>query len=208
MMDITGSTFEDPINLSDYYGIPLIEPDKTYRIAEVEPPVELEEDCSSHDGLYDTTQNTFKSPRRYLPPSHCLILFLHGKGYSLDAMIGVLSDIDSKWLFQNQNRCCKTLRVPELTDFNDELVDKIKCEYKREIEYWEFDGARDEQGRVYTASWKVLKRRKAERELIRLVERVVENHFWWRCENGEVRHKDMSVPSGRVKFGYCVDTLG
>lgn len=184
MMDVAGSTFEDPINLSDYYDIPLIEPDKTYRVAEVEPPIELDEDSSSDGDPYQTTQNTFKSPRRYLPPSHYLILFLHGKSYPLGAIVGILSDIDPKWLFQNQNQCFKNLRVPELPDFSDELVEKIKREYKRDIEYWEFDGARDEHGRVYSTSWKFLKRRKAERELIRLVEKVVENHFWWRCGNG------------------------
>jgi hypothetical protein len=193
MMDISGSTFEDPINLSDYYGVPFIEPDKGFRIPST--PVDFNIDGSSEAGDfdYDTTQNNFKAPRRFLPPAHSLILYLVGKTLNITTIVSLLSYVDRDWLLRHQGRWYKGLRVPELPDFSDEMVNKITRTYRREIEYWEMDGATDERGLVYSEASKFLKKMKREAEIKKLVEKVVENHFWWRCRNGEVLHLDLCV---------------
>jgi len=190
--DRAACTYEDSMNLSDYYGVPLVESNKSFRF-KLSRPIRDASSSTSDLTLHDETKVYFQISGRDLIPSHSLILYLHGKTFKPEEITQMLSPISNKWLFENNNRLYKGLRVPQHSDFTEDMVNKIACTFIREVDYWEFDGARDESGLLYPQDWKLLKHRKRENELRRLVEKVVENYFWSMFNNGDVLHLDLAA---------------
>ena len=191
---------EDPLyehadNLSDIYGVPLIEDpatlitDKTHPTPWDFPRIEGQaySITTEESSDYDQEDNNFFPPKIQVP-SQAMILYLRGKGKSFRAIRELMRDVDPKFLYESESRWWNRERIADLPDFNDGMVEKVLSIAKAPKEEWESHF--DANGKEFPEDFRAIKRRQRETALHRLCKQSLENYFYWRMK-GIVPHQDI-----------------
>jgi hypothetical protein len=186
----TGSLYEHADNLSDYYGMPLIEdPASLIRDSiKITPWSHVDDEtitlASNVSSNYDQEENNFCKAKDQVP-AQAMLLFLRGQGKSFKCIAKLMSGLDDTFLYKNQSRWWNGERISDLPDFDNQMVVKVLAIAKAPRKDWE--GEFDMVGKRYSENYRILKRRMRERKVEGLCTRSLENYFWWRCR-GEVVH--------------------
>ena len=186
-----GSLYEHPDNLSDYYCMPLIEDPASHSRESIKiTPWTIGDDetatlASEESSNYDQEENNFWKPKEQ-DPSQAMVLYLRGKGKSLRYIRELMRDLDPKFLNHHESRWFKNVRIADLHEFDDEMVDKVLSIARAPMEDWEKEF--DVNGKKWPENYRIIKRRMREKVIEKLCKEAMENYFWWRCR-GEIFHK-------------------
>ena len=128
------SNFDVEDNLSDYYGMPILEsPEQyksNYKVNDDKPEVgdgisviqtserrfnvfHFDENVSSDES--DGALGNIFYPVHSESPGESLVLYLHGKGMSLDNVSDILGPLDNKWVYKWSSRWWNGFRIPDRT---------------------------------------------------------------------------------------------
>jgi hypothetical protein len=205
--------FDQPENLSDYYGMPLVETGRNHKFEliglvnlveqeyqragaegsgdygyENRDPDEV--DSASSD--YDQTLNVLCRPRSQLP-GQALMIYLLYSGFSIDDMAKVLRGVDETFLYESDSRWWKGYRIPQHTQFTELIAEKTISITPAAKEWWEeeFDPEWSlYAGKKIPEGMKIMKYRMRARKLKYFAMAAVENYLWWRLL-GQQPHKDI-----------------
>ena len=205
--------FDQRDNLSDYYGMPLVETGRNHKFEliglvnlveqeyqrvgaedggdygyENRDPDEV--DSASSD--YDQTMNVLCRPRSQLP-GQALMIYLLYSGFSIDDMAKILRGVDETFLYESESRWWKGYRIPQHTQFTELIAEKTISITPAEKEWWEEEF--DPEWSLYAGTkipdgMKIMKYRMRERKLKYFAMAAVENYLWWRLL-GQQPHKEI-----------------
>jgi hypothetical protein len=150
---------------------------------------ELESDIDSVT-LYDQTHNILQRPRSQLV-GQALIQYLLFKGLLISKVAEMLGPLDETFLYKSESRWWNGYRVPQHTQLNDRIVEKVLVVARAGRKWWEKEV--DEQGMRIPKEQVMVHRRQKERKVVRFANQTVENYLWWRLMGGQ--------PHGEVKSG-------
>ena len=126
---------------------------------------------------FDHTKNVLQRPRSQLV-GQALIQYLLFKGHPIQKVAEMLGPLEEKFLYKSESRWWKGYRIPQHTQLNDKIVEKILVIAKADKEWWE--EARDFQGKRVPKEQVLIQRRLRERKVSRFAKMTVENYLWWR----------------------------
>jgi hypothetical protein len=150
---------------------------------------DIDSDASSN---YDQTKNILQRPRSQLA-GQALIQYLLFKGIPIHEVAEMLGSLDETFLYKSESRWWNGYRVPQHTQLNDKIVEKVLVIAKAGKEWWEEEY--DFQGKRMPKEQVLIHRRMRERKAARFAKMTVENYLWWRLM-GQQPHKD--VKSGAM----------
>jgi hypothetical protein len=129
------------------------------------------------------TSSTISSPiRTYAArpqvPSQSLILHLRGRGLSIHAIAVQISTLSDEFLYDSNSRWFNGLRIPDHPSFDDRMVKRILETCDAGTQWWE--GEYDDEGKPLPKGFRVLQRRMRISKAEKLVNKCLENYFYWR----------------------------
>jgi hypothetical protein len=183
-------------NFSSYYHEPLVEEGNDMSSLESLLASVTQEDREKSIPFQSSEWSEFKATLkrpRIQYPGQTLLLYLLYAGFSLDDTIALLISCDETFLLKHSSSWWKEYRIPQHTQLNDRMVEKIIEVAKSPTRWWEeeFDnlGVRMPEAQVF------LHQRIIGRKLGYLAVESVENYLFWRLA-GEQPHMD--VKSGAL----------
>ena len=217
---ITPEIFGKHNNLSDYYGMPLIEIGRNRKweelgfvnLAEAEFLRAMAEKTDGADYGYANryahedgsrspsdsddgwVPNVLNRPRAQLP-GQALMIYLNYSGLGNEMMPRLCGRLNEKFLYEHESRWWNGYRIPQHTQLTYTIAEKVLAIAKAPKQWWEEE--RDRTGYIPEHMEEVQSRIRA-RAVARFAVQVVENYFWWRLL-GETLHKEVrSGPMMRI----------
>jgi hypothetical protein len=114
---------------------------------------------------------------RHQTPAGALIIYLYSRGMDVRSIGEKLGGLDKDFLYKNESRWWKGIRIPEHLDFDEKIVEKVMEIAKGEPEEWELEGEGRER---LPPAYREIKTRIRARETRRYAAKVVENYWFWR----------------------------
>lgn len=186
--------FDVKSNLSYYYKLPMLESPEEERGCYIDWM-----DLPNGTGVSDIEGKNYpptlkpKGTTPTMAPAHSLIIYLAGKGKTVQSIVDVLFRLDEKWVYEWACRWFNGFRVPDHWEFDDNMVEAIKYNCKAPTEWWD---VLNEEGKRTTAQKNRKKkempkntRRKA--RLTEFVQKVKEEYLVRRIAPSVCLHKDL-----------------
>jgi hypothetical protein len=178
-------SFDITNNHSDYYGMPLVEPELKWGSNQIKDQDELPTDDSMSDtstavsttSLYDyceLQQVAFKAPRSQAP-GQALIIYLLFRGTPINEICKKLGTLNVQFLHKCESRWWKLDRVPEHSQLNDNIVEKVLKIAKAAPRVWEEEV--DKEGKPLPQAMRDFYIRMHDQETTALAKKCVENYF-------------------------------
>ncbi|KAF8862367.1 hypothetical protein BDZ45DRAFT_671114 [Acephala macrosclerotiorum] len=206
------SSYDADINISDWYSVPLVEQRTIHKVVAMpidEPVVETSENGDDKDNkavnrksaysmclsenswIYDPEDNILLAAPSY-PPAQSLALYLHGQGMRLANICDMLGQLDEEFLAEKKSMVFNGVQFPERLDWSDDWVEKVGtvCRAKMKTHKYQLI-LTGMDTKMHGRSHRLNKKASKEKKMRSFVEKVIENHLFWRLNLGERLHCDL-----------------
>lgn len=189
--------FDVAENMSDYYKMPLIDwapPEWGTNVDDDGKEDEGEENYKQFVVMFDDDDedkstpnsgtssndnfvpNVLQRPRSQVP-SQAMLVYLLYKGIPCKKVFEMLAPLDDNFLYKHDSRWVGRTKIPEHSQFNDEVVKQVIAITKAEEQWWEKEF--DDQGKRMPTAMRVVQGRMRAREVEKMAKKCLENYFWY-----------------------------